>query len=239
MSVGAEPPANLPGHLHGGGGERRISLLAIAGLLASLACIPPMGFIGAALGGFGLWRITRARGGLGGRTPALAAIILGLVSSLLWTALAIGTASALSRLEVYTPALTAARDRDLPALERSLTAPAFARIDGPRLEAFAAAVEADRGRFERLPRGLAESFSAYTAIDRGIPAFEAAAAHFPRERLGIIAAKFSGGWAAVVVVSSPNDRMASGAQRLDDLGVARGDGSIVWLTGGAAGGPLP
>lgn len=237
--MGAEPPASLPGHLHGGGGERRISLLAIAGLLASLACIPPMGFIGAVVGGLGLWRITRAQGRLGGRTPALAAIVLGLVGSLLWTAIAIGTASSLSRLEVYTPALSAARDRDLTALERSLTSTALAGIDGPRLDAFAAAVEADRGRFERLPRGLAESFSAYAAIGRGIPAFESAAAHYPRERLGIIAAKFSGGWAAVVVVSSPNERMASGAQRLDDLGVARGDGSIVWLTGGGAGGPLP
>lgn len=235
MSAAADrPPGPQP--------ERRLSLLAIGGLLSSLACLPPLGLLGAILGGLGLWKITTARGRLGGRTPALAAVVLGLVSSLLWTAFAVGTASALSRLEAaYAPAVAAAFSRDHAALADSLTASAHERLTPDALARFADRVERDIGPYDRFPRGLAESFVALADTDRGFPAFHAAEAQYPRVQLGVITARLGSSWTSLILVSSSDlsDRMPTGATRLEDLGVLLPDARILWLSGGDDPAPLP
>lgn len=70
----------------------RTSVAAVFGLICSLVCcIPGVSLLGAVLGVVALLGIGRSRGRVGGRGLAIAAIVLGLLFSMLWVGIAIGT----------------------------------------------------------------------------------------------------------------------------------------------------
>ena len=70
----------------------RTSVAAVFSLICSLVCcIPGVSLLGAVLGLVALLGIGRSRGRVGGRGLAIAGIVLGLLFTLLWVGIAIGT----------------------------------------------------------------------------------------------------------------------------------------------------
>ena len=65
--------------------DPKTSLAAIFGFIVSLiGCCIPMGILGVVLGAFGLIAVNRSNGRVGGKGLAIAAIIIGLLNTMVW-----------------------------------------------------------------------------------------------------------------------------------------------------------
>jgi hypothetical protein len=152
------PYANDPygGSPYGGGmeaghGPTRTSVLAVLSIVFSLICIlPGTGVIGILLGVGALAAISRSNGRLEGKGAALSGVILGLITTVLWAAIAIG---ALQGWTYYTERMIPTGDRfftalsvgDVEAARAELSVEANEAVSDERLAWFNAQIESNIG----------------------------------------------------------------------------------------------
>lgn len=156
------PDANHDAYAQGGGPQQRISRLALAGLGCSVLCVPPLSTLGAMLGIGAVVRIGRSEGRLGGRSLAIAAIVLGLLASALWVGVGIGAGQFWSiASRAGTGFYTGLGAGDLKAARELLHPDASAAISDAELAAFADGSRAQAGVFAGAPRGLLAAVGDY------------------------------------------------------------------------------
>lgn len=156
----------------------RVSILAVIGLVFGLLCfIPGTGVLAAILGVAALIGITGSRGRLSGRGLAIAAIVLGLIFSMIWGGVAIGGMKAWGgfKTAVLTPAGTLMQDIEAKnwAGARTRFSPEVgAAITDAEFEAFRAAYQAKVGQFQKMPDTLPELFSSYQSLGPSMQRFQ-------------------------------------------------------------------
>ncbi|MCC6660022.1 MAG: DUF4190 domain-containing protein [Phycisphaerales bacterium] len=209
----------------------RVSTLAVASVIAALLCVPPMGLVGAALGVAALPGIGRSKGTVGGRSLALAGIVAGFLTTLLWGSLLIGANKALGELDVYGRALRSIQQADYgsatPVLE---VAPAA--FSEEQMGAFGREVTAEWGTLEGFPRGLLAFARAYTRMGEDREQARRLAKARGLASVTAIPARFDRG-DTVVVLAFGQTPATSGFPRLSNLGVRARDGSMIWLSDAA------
>ncbi|MBL9031222.1 MAG: hypothetical protein JNM80_05895 [Phycisphaerae bacterium] len=138
----------------------RVSALAVSSIVFSLlCCIPGFGLIGAILGGAGIVRISGSRGRLSGRTLAFFGLVLGLLGTVLWLALAIGAQRAGNAYmrEVVQPALAATRAveaKDFSPVRQLLDPKVAETLTDQDIAAFRDALLAEAGAIKGMPSKL-------------------------------------------------------------------------------------
>ena len=207
----------------------RVSALAVSSLVASLLCCPPMGLIGAVLGVAALPGIARSGGQLGGRSLALAGIVAGLITTMLWGGLVVGMGLGLRTLDQYGLAIQAMQKSDYLTAQAALEVPSNATFPEEQIDAFAERVTAEWGMLQGFPQGVGAYGKAYWSIDFGLSAVGLA------ENKGIsnpmpVPARFDKGVTTVILVFGDGPMPGSSQPRLAELGVQAGDGSMIWLS---------
>jgi len=111
----------------------RVSVLAIVAFILSLLCIPPTGALAVVLGGTAVLFIGNSAGRLRGMGLAIAGIIIGLITTLIWIVLLIGARQAIgvfsnlaapadkAILQIQQGDLKAARLHFSPASDQAMT----------------------------------------------------------------------------------------------------------------------
>jgi len=162
---------------HGMGGELdappRTSAMSIASLVTSLGCvIPGVGLLAVVLGILALGLIGRARGRLSGRGLAATGIILGLIGTVIWGAVAAG---GLQAWTFYTKQMAPVGDRaimaaaagDLDAVRAEMTQSAGQSVDAERMAFFIATIENGQGAIASVETNLSTIFQAFGRVSAG------------------------------------------------------------------------
>lgn len=150
-------------------GPERTSIMAIMALVLSiLGCIPGVGVVGALLGLLALVAIGSSAGRVGGRGLAIAAIIIGLLLSMVSAACVYGgyqmaqvagqqfrSGTALARA-IHDGDYNTARQKFSPAVQASVT--------DDLLKQFSDGVTAEAGAFKRGPEGLWETVEMFSTL---------------------------------------------------------------------------
>lgn len=151
-------------------GPERTSILAIVALVFGLPCfIPFFGIIASLLAVFALVGIASSKGRVGGTGLAITALVLGLFSTALWTALGYGAWQAVNFFDKQIVQSTAvlmseikdgewekAKSRFVPVAAEKLTPETF--------EAFRTEYREKLGEFQGGPKGLSDMWDLYTRI---------------------------------------------------------------------------
>ncbi|MBX3388360.1 MAG: hypothetical protein KF691_02765 [Phycisphaeraceae bacterium] len=151
-------------------GPERTSILAIIALVFALPCfIPLFGIIASLLAVFALVGIASSKGRVGGTGLAIAALVLGLFSTALWTALGYGAWQAVNFFDKQIVGSTAvlmneikdgewdkAKGRFVPVAAQKLTPEMF--------EQFRTDYREKLGEFQGGPKGLGEMWDLYKRI---------------------------------------------------------------------------
>jgi hypothetical protein len=207
----------------------RTSILAVTSLVLSLACcIPGLGALGMVVGAAALFAIAGAHGTLRGKSPAIAAIVIGLVTSLFWVVLIFGAALTVrSTAQAYVPVLAAVQARDALAVRASLTARADAALTDERLAEFAAEVEADWGAFRDAPDTIAGVVSGSIEVGPAWGTMDAAKLDY-RDVIPW-PARFDRGRALVFFAIDPRAPGPVGAAKVVNVGVSTPGADVRWL----------
>lgn len=151
----------------------RTSAMSIASLVTSLGCvIPGVGLLAVVLGIVALGLIGRARGRLSGRGLAATGIILGLISTVLWGAVAAG---GLQAWTFYTKQMAPVGDRaimaaaagDLDALRAEMTQSAGESVDAQRMAFFISTIEDDQGAIVSVETNISTMSQAFGRVFGG------------------------------------------------------------------------
>ncbi|MBL8888026.1 MAG: hypothetical protein JNK16_15320 [Phycisphaerales bacterium] len=151
-------------------GPERTSIVAIIALVFALPCfIPGFGIIASLLAVFALVGIAGSKGRVGGTGLAIAALVIGLFGTALWTALGYGAWQAMSFFDKQIVGSTAivmteikdgewdkAKGRFVPASADKLTPEMF--------EAFRTGYREKFGEFEGAPSGLMDIIDGYSKL---------------------------------------------------------------------------
>lgn len=150
---------------------QRLSKLAVLSLVLSLlVCVPGLGVFGLAFGSLAVFVVGHSGGRLAGRTAAIAAIVIGALSSTIWVSVGVGLRKNFEQhhAAVAVPTLALLQSLDRGELEnvRKELAPG-ASISDEQLAAFAAQTRALLGEAVSTPTP-AESFGAFLHIRRAL-----------------------------------------------------------------------
>ncbi len=168
-------------------GPQRLSGLSIASLVLSLlGCIPGFGLLALILGGAAIISISRSDGRLGGRTPAIVGVILGVLATVIWGALFLGARQAIVifEREFLSPTMTAvsAADQGDPGPLRALLRPAEAgAVTDEDIAAFVRSYRAQAGAFVGMPTAFDWSMLGEQSISPVPPTAHEAAIPLPAE----------------------------------------------------------
>ena len=213
----------------------RVSILAVMGLVFSLLCfIPGAGVIASILGVAGLIGISGSRGRLSGRGMAIAAIVLGLIFSMIWAGVGLGGMKAWGGFKstVLQPAgavmsdieaknYTAARTKFDPAVAAAITDAQF--------DTFRDAYQAEVGAFQSMPNTVAELWTSYAAIGPSMQKFQPKPGQPPS--LIPLPGIFSTGPALIVQHFDPKASQSSGGPLWSNITVMSTKGTEVQLIG--------
>lgn len=186
----------------------RASLLAIMALVFGIICfIPFLGVLGIVFGIAGLIVINRSRGRLAGTGMAIAGLILGLLFTALWGAIAIGMSQALGYVvrEIVKPTgqfVQAVDQKDYVTARQVLDANAQTLATDEAFAQFGDPVRSELGAFKGIPEGW-DLISAYGEIGQ---LFQAAQnMQGPRRQDGMIPvpARFENGNALLFIWFDP------------------------------------
>jgi hypothetical protein len=218
----------------------RVSGFAVTSFVLSLiCCIPGFGLLGAILGGVAIVRISQAGGRLAGRGLAIAGLIIGLIVTLLWVGLLVGAAQTMAQFQVYGDTLGALDKRDYNRVREMLTPTVAASLTDERLEEFRTAVDSEWGSYQRLPRGLAEWFSAYAQT---IQSFSRQQQQHPQS-VGTsplpLPAYYDQGLALNLFVLDPRNISPHGAAQSSNIAIFDQQGNPIWLVPPTTPGPAP
>jgi hypothetical protein len=206
----------------------RVSALAVSSLVFGLlCCIPGSGLIGTILGGAGLVRISQSDGRLSGRGMAFSGLILGLLGTMLWLGLGIGTVWAMKEAQRFVQPIQAVTSGDTAAARQRLSKDAAAALTDEKGKAFTEAVQAEVGVAKRMPKGIGEWFSNYMEVGPMIEGAQGASAagkqaipfpvHFEREV------------ALVLVYVDEDAPQTGGFPPIKNVSVHTKSGKIIWL----------
>ncbi|HEX8876720.1 MAG TPA: DUF4190 domain-containing protein [Phycisphaerales bacterium] len=151
-------------------GPQRTSILAILALVFALPCfVPGVGFIASLLAVFALVGIASSKGRVGGTGLAVAALVLGLISTAFWGALGYGAWQVVNKFSSVATApavavITAAEKGDFAAARNGVVQYTADQLTDERLGAFRQEVNDKLGAFQGSPQGLFDLFSAYGEI---------------------------------------------------------------------------
>lgn len=207
--------------------EPRTSVLAVVSLILALVCfVPGLGAVAAVLGSASLVRMARSRGLLAGRGLAIVAVVLGLLSTVLWlgAALGVGTAAAYATRTVIRPVsslLASIEAGDWSAARAALSPAVQAHLTDAQLEAFRSAYQASAGRYVSMPATAWEMLAARHRARADFSFRPDAGHHLP------LVARFERGMCLVVVVVEPGPTQR--AVSIRNLMVRTAAGQEAWL----------
>jgi hypothetical protein len=212
MSHAPNPYAPFPGEAVV---EPRTSVLAILALISSLVCfIPGLSLVGVLLAIIALITISGSNGRTGGRGLAIAALVIGLVVSALWGAIALGI-SQVGRLTAtqYTgpiaQVMTTIETKDYAKARNAFTAPAAARLTDADFDRFIAAYQAELGSFKGGPDGFLDLMQSLGSVGQQMQQFQ----NKPGQQTGVIPfpGKFDKGIAVIALQIDTNNSTAGSA----------------------------
>ncbi|MFT5424150.1 MAG: hypothetical protein ACI89L_001943 [Phycisphaerales bacterium] len=211
--------------------ETKTSIAAILGFVVSLiGCCLPMGLLGVVLGVFGLIGIGRSGGRVGGKGLAIAAIIIGILNTMIWVGVAAGA------LVVGRQARAVGNDMQtvLVALDagdydgaRGMFVGSLATADDASLKAFGDTVQAEFGDFGSLPDSLGELISGFFETAPLLQNYQGRNDQIP------ISAKFENGRVLLLFVTDNTGRHGPGKGSVVpmlDMAVVGMDGTEVRLS---------
>ncbi|MBY0111529.1 MAG: DUF4190 domain-containing protein [Phycisphaerales bacterium] len=151
-------------------GPQRTSILAILALVFALPCfIPGVGFIASLLAVFALVGIASSKGRVGGTGLAVAALVLGLISTAFWGALGYGAWQMVNKFSSAATApvaaiITAAQKGEFQNARDGMISYSAEKLTDERLAAFQTEVNDKLGAYQSAPKGLFDLISAYGEI---------------------------------------------------------------------------
>ena len=151
-------------------GPERTSILAIVALVLALPCfIPFFGIIASLLAVFALVAIAGSKGRVGGTGLAIAALVLGLFSTVLWTALGYGAWQAVNFFDKQIVGSTAVlmseiQDGEWDKAKSRLVPSSADKLTPEMFEEFRTAYRDKLGEFQGGPKGFADIWDLYTKI---------------------------------------------------------------------------
>ncbi len=151
-------------------GPQRTSILAILALVFALPCfIPGVGFIASLLAVFALVGIASSKGRVGGTGLAIAALVLGLISTAFWGAIGYGAWQISNQFSSFATApaanlLAAVEKGDNAAARAGVVDYTAVLLTDEQLASVKTQLNDKLGAYQSAPKGLIELFSSYTEI---------------------------------------------------------------------------
>jgi hypothetical protein len=151
-------------------GPQRTSILAILALVFALPCfIPGVGFIASLLAVFALVGIASSKGRVGGTGLAIAALVLGLISTAFWGAIGYGAWQISNQFSSFATApaanlLAAVEKGDNAAARAGVVDYTAALLTDEQLASVKTQLNDKLGAYQSAPKGLIELFSSYGEI---------------------------------------------------------------------------
>ncbi|MEM8756309.1 MAG: hypothetical protein AAGF47_00825 [Planctomycetota bacterium] len=221
----------------------RTSVLAILSLLFSLVCfIPGLSTLGSVLGVFAIIGIAKSRGRVKGTGLAVAGVVVGLLVTVLWIGLAIGTSQALQQYAGLGVVVAKIQDGDEAAVRSELAQATRDALTSADIEAFRAAYQADAGSYTGVPAGIGPLIGAFA--DLGSAGQQPDPSKIPYDNPAPLPGQFDNGarlmWFAF---STQQQNDAGTTAAIVNVGIELGDGTLLWLIdperlrGGAASDP--
>jgi len=149
--------------------EQRTSVMAILSLVFGLLCLPVMGVLGVIFGIAALFSISASRGRLGGKGVAVAGLVISVLVTVIWVAVAVGGAQVYS---MFNKALVAPATATMQAIEagqpdqarNNLSPSAALKITDADFAAFREAYQAELGAYTGTPQGIIELATSFGKV---------------------------------------------------------------------------
>lgn len=151
-------------------GPERTSIVAILALVFALPCfIPGAGIVASLLAVFALVGIASSKGRVGGTGLAIAALVLGLFGTALWTALGYGAWQAMSFFDKQIVGSTAVvmteiKDGEWDKVKGRFVPAAASNLSPETFETFRASYREKFGEFVGAPSGIRDIFDDYSKL---------------------------------------------------------------------------
>ncbi|MGH7242283.1 MAG: hypothetical protein ACREJD_02560 [Phycisphaerales bacterium] len=151
-------------------GPERTSIVAILALVFALPCfIPGSGIIASLLAVFALVGISASKGRVGGTGLAIAALVLGLFGTALWTAIGYGMWQAASFFDkqifgATAQVMTEIKDDEFDKVKLHFVQNSADRLTPEMLAEFRSAYRDKLGEFQSAPNGIRDIFESYAAL---------------------------------------------------------------------------
>lgn len=147
----------------------RTSVLAVLSVVAAVLCVPGTGLLAILLGAIALAGIGRSNGRVEGRGAAISGIILGLITTVLWGAAALGV---LQGWTYYTKNMVSAGDRffqaaaqgDYDAVRAEMTTDAAAAVTDEQFAWFISEIESREGEVLGASTSFNTMFNSFGAV---------------------------------------------------------------------------
>lgn len=158
---------------------QRTSITAIVALVLSLLCfIPGFSVLGVLLAILALVFISGSNGRLVGKGMAFAALIIGLIASVIWIGIVVGGmgVARIMQSQFVGPVdglMTAIEANDLAKARAQFTQPANQRMSDDDFARFRDAYQAHLGSFQRAPKGLMDFITLGTPTQQVIAKYQA------------------------------------------------------------------
>lgn len=211
---------------------QRTSVLAILSLVFSLLCIlPGPGALAIIFGGAAILFISSSKGRLGGLGLAIAGVLIGLLTTVIWLFVFVGAASVMKDfgglfVQPTSKMMAALESGDYATARQNFDATLDTAVTDKQLAEFVAAYQADVGPFQSMPTSMWEFFAAYGQVGPLMQGYRGQN-EFP------MPATFGNGM-AVILAGMPQGASAQPQPggvmpRLNNLGVLVAPGKEVWL----------
>lgn len=211
--------------------QPRTSVLAVTSLvLQVLCCIPGIGAIGALVGVGAIFGISKSDGRVRGMGLAVAGVVLGLISTLIWIVTVTFVASMFKSMSDYSQIIVAVEADDSQTVRTWVT---NANLTDEQITAFGDALQAEHGSYVGAPTSIAGILGGYgeversgVSVNRAINDAQAVAFNpFP------VVVEFDSGFALLMVTPDttgpqvPNSNLPT----VENIAYVASDGSLVWL----------
>jgi hypothetical protein len=233
----------------------RTSALAISALILAILCfLPGFGLLALLLGGAAILFISRSQGRLKGLGMAVAACVLGLVVSVVQLFIVVGAVGAANTASAVFGPMLAPAQRALVAMEKKdfTTAKAefspalIAAVTDERMAEFTTDYQTALGNYKSGPQSFMDYIRGWMALGQQMGANNQNVQQQQANGAFPIPAEFDKGWGLIIVqfppgfTPTPTTPGATPTPSIENLGIAKSDGTIDWLadpttlgTGGA------
>jgi hypothetical protein len=211
----------------------RVSFLAVLALICGILCFPPgTGLLAIVFGIAAMVLIAKSHGRLAGRGMAVIGMVLGVTFTVMWGAIAIGSATVLqqlrdTRLVPTAETMRAIQDRDYQKATQYFDPSVRDRLSPEVFDTFRSAYTQQVGDFRQMPTGLWDIFETFME-ERDRLRGQQVDLRF--ENVLPVPAQFDQGL-AVIVIPIPTDRDPLVSEDPDalNLGIVTPDGTQIWI----------